>query len=123
MKLRGGQTRKVLLVGRWAVKVPNPSSWKQFVMGILANLNERGWSGYDDRLCPVLWASRTGLLLVMRRAGALVGEVPDMPGLPFLDMKAENFGVLEDRVVSVDYAETIESMKCPECERFWDEVL
>lgn len=122
MRTAAGQTRRVLLVGGWALKVPRArNGWRFFLMGMLANANERRWSGFDARLCPVLWCGPFGLLLCMRRAEPLDADPPEMPSLPFLDMKRENFGLLEGRVVSVDYGETIESIRCPQCGRWWDE--
>lgn len=123
MKVRKGQTRVVLLAGKWAFKIPRISNgWKFFLLGMLANENERLWSGYDQRLCPVLWSSPLGLLLCMKRAEPWLSEqLPDMPGLPFLDMQPENFGILNGVAVSIDYGETIESIRCPECDRWWDE--
>ncbi|HYH66391.1 MAG TPA: hypothetical protein VD866_16985 [Urbifossiella sp.] len=113
--LRRGMTREVLLVGPWAVKVPTLRSWRLFVEGVLANLNERRRSGLDPRLCPVLFALWGGLLLVMRRAeplhpdidlptdfGALpVGE--PFPPVPLPDVGPRNLGRLDGRPVIVDY--------------------
>ena len=123
MQFRSGQTRMVLLLGRWALKVPHlGNGWKFFLLGMLANENERLWNGYDDRLCPVLWCAPLGLLLCMRRAEPWnEKEPPDMPGLPFLDHQPTNFGILNGKTVSIDYGETIESIRCPDCGRWWDE--
>lgn len=91
-------------------------------MEILSDGNERQWSGYDERLCPVLWCSPLGLLLCMRRAEPWNEEkVPEMPGLPFLDPQPTNFGILDGKVVSIDYGETIESIQRPACGKWWDE--
>lgn len=124
VKVRSGQTRTVLLIGRWAIKVPRlANGWRFFLMGMLANANERRWSGFDDRLCPVLWCAPMGLMLCMRRAEPWPdGEpLPEMKSLPFLDHQTSNFGLLDGKVVSIDYGETIESIRCPDCGKFWDE--
>jgi len=123
MEFHSGQTRMVMLLGRWALKIPHLSNgWKFFLLGMLANENERLWSGYDERLCPVLWCTPFGLLLCMRRAEPWMSdEPPEMPGLPFLDLQPTNFGTLNGKAVSIDYGETIESIRCPDCQRWWDE--
>lgn len=93
-------------------------------MGMLANANERRWSGYDPRLCPVLWMAPFGLAMCMRRAEPWPLETcPEMVGLPFLDPQPSNFGLLDGEAVSIDYGETIESIRCPECGKWWDECI
>lgn len=124
MKFCSGQTRMVLLAGRWAFKIPHVGNgWRFFLLGLLANVNERRWSGFDRRLCPVLWSLPLGLLVCMRRAEPWPddGSFPHMVGLPFLDPQVQNFGILDGEPVSFDYGETIESIKCPDCGRWWDE--
>jgi hypothetical protein len=55
--IRSGITRTVLLVGRWAVKVPSvrgvhPGGVRgrlaSLATGLLANQSEHTWSGYDQ---------------------------------------------------------------------------
>jgi len=124
MKLRAGQTRVVLLVGKWAIKVPHfYNGWRFFLMGMLANANEKRWNGFDKRLCPVLWCSPFGLMLCMKRAKPWPSDMPlpKMGSLPFLDPQTSNFGLLDGRPVSIDYGETIESIRCPDCGKWWDE--
>ena len=74
-----GITRTVFLVGHLAIKVPQHNyGWEKFLRGLLANLQEKLWGrGYDERLCPVLWASPGGWIIVMRRVDriCLEGEV------------------------------------------------
>jgi hypothetical protein len=107
MRVCRGVTREVLLVGRWAVKVPSIRSWRLFLTGLLANLHEDLWSATRDRrLCPVRWCSPGGFVLVMARAEALAESDfvvdADFAGLP-LDAKPENFGRYGGRVVLLDY--------------------
>lgn len=116
--VRTGITRTVLLVGRWAIKWPNTRyAWRHTVEGLLANMTEAStWGGYSKcvdpqvreeakKLCPVLWCGLGGLLLVMRRAEPMEGVLSTyhVPGW-VTDVKPDNFGVLEGRVVCVDYA-------------------
>ena len=124
MRVCKGQTRVVLLIGKSAFKFPRISNgWRFFLLGMLANANEKKWSGFDKRLCPVLWCAPFGLMLRMRRADPWPndGSFPRMVGLPFLDPQIANFGILDGEPVSIDYGETIESILCPDCGRWWDE--
>jgi hypothetical protein len=73
-----GATRTVILVGRWAVKLPNLRyGWRPFLRGLIANGIEREWwrDTRDPRLCPVLFGVPGGWLLVMPRCEP-IGE-PD----------------------------------------------
>ena len=67
-----GATRAVILVGRWAVKLPRPTSWRLFLSGLLANMQEREFArtGWPE-LCPVLFSLPGGWLVVMPRAEPL----------------------------------------------------
>jgi hypothetical protein len=111
LNLRGA-TRHVLLIGSVAVKVPALWSWRLFLSGLLANLQERDFSraGWPE-LCPVLCAAPGGWLLVMRRAE----PVPDALEIDFealmdrpdyrvpAEAKRDSWGLLNGRVVAVDY--------------------
>ena len=58
-----GVTRTVLVIGRWAIKVPSLDAHERGVRGVLwsltrgiqANLSECEWSG-SPGTCPVLWS-------------------------------------------------------------------
>ena len=107
MKIKTGVTRIVLLVNKFAIKLPSfRNGWRCFLQGILANEQERVWSAglIDDRLCPVIISSRFGFWLAMRRADEITELPPreNFNGLP-LDYKLSNFGLLDGRIVLVDY--------------------
>lgn len=107
---RTGITRTVVLVGTIAIKFPTLRyGYQKFLEGLLANLQERFWwrEWPNDRLCPVLLASRWGFWLVMPFVEDI--EEHEMPprreftDLP-LDYKADNFGRMDDgRIVLRDY--------------------
>jgi hypothetical protein len=102
-----GITRTVLLVGRWAIKLPKMRyGYEMFLRGLLANCQERMWwkELRDRRLCPVVCSSRFGVFLIMRRAENVADAPPreEFSGLP-LDYKPDNFGLLNGRVVLRDY--------------------
>ena len=114
--VRTGVSRTVLLIGEHAIKVPSfrggmHGGWRGrlevFARGYLANTSEYRWHDYQD------WA---GLVAPVRRSwlGGLVQVYPRCrplpPGaeLPVLDpdpgdRKSDNFGLLEGRVVRLDY--------------------
>lgn len=112
---RMGCTRIVFLIGAWAVKVPNVCyGWRLFLIGLLANMQERTFSkaGWPE-LCPVLWSIPGGWLVVMPRARPLTDDeflaldydaFTDKPEyvVPVED-KADSFGWLGDRIVALDY--------------------
>ena len=112
----GGVTRTVILTRRWAIKLPClVYGWKYFLYGFLANMQEREWSGYDERLCPVRWAAPLGVLIIMPRcepvidSGLLDEEIhnwancgTDKDLLP-VELKSDSFGRLNGRLVAVDY--------------------
>jgi hypothetical protein len=117
---RRGVTRIVILTNRYAIKIPKPKIWNHFLRGILANISEkRTWrwnsgeyeEGFSHLLCPVVWCSWGGWILVMERARPLSRAdwewvtVPEhkkhFPG----DDTMSNYGWMEGRVVKIDYGE------------------
>lgn len=68
LAVKHGTTRTVILIGKYAIKIPQLKSWKGFLKGFLANMNEKA----IHHLCPnyflpVLWASRAGFVVIMPR--------------------------------------------------------
>lgn len=111
--IKHGSTRIVLLIAGLAFKVPSFVSWRLFLSGLLANMQERQFSRMSDRLCPVLFHVPGGFLTVMRRAEPLtrdeyfgmdVGDFLDGGDfvLPVED-KLCSFGKVGGRIVAVDY--------------------
>ncbi len=127
----GGTTRIVFVFKNIVVKIPKFTySWEHFLKGLIANIGEnKTWkynSGKHERgrshlLCPVLWCSWGGWILVMKRAdvGQWIREVIDMPESPDEtekmysrwivagfggDDKADSYGYLNGHLVKVDYA-------------------
>ncbi len=112
--VRSGVTRDVLLTGRLAIKIPKLTSWRLFLLGLLANMQERtfaraGWA----ELCPVIFSVPGGWLTVMRRADPLSPEewetfdveaFCDRPDyfVP-VEPKRDSFGKVNGRIVAVDY--------------------
>ncbi len=124
MQIHRGCTRTVLLVGRWAVKVPSlrgagaaagdvrmEHRVASFCRGILANQSERTWHTFDawaGRVAPVRFTVLWGLLQVYPRCEP-ASEVDDLfmldpdPGDGAEFGKYQNYGWLNGRLVRVDY--------------------
>jgi hypothetical protein len=113
-----GTTRLTLCVGPYAFKIARS------IRGRKANQRERiEWDRATperrDMLCPVVWATRLGLVNVMRRATPLTRAqqlellrsdrfpdwdyIPPGPKAPF-EYKESDWGYLEGRLVALDYA-------------------
>lgn len=117
MKVKHGITRTVFLMGRYAIKTPNLKFrwlWRHRVKGLLANLDEAWrWKTFKDSeegqmLCPVLWKSWFGFVIVMRRVEPMEcqdGIISEPQCVLTTDHKAENYGWLDGRLVCIDYAQ------------------
>lgn len=114
---RRGITRTVLLIGPWAIKWPSFRGLgaqekgmriASFCRGVLANQSELEWSEVEG-INPVVWTWRC-IVNVYRRAQPVVvdEETFDFDALcpdwtPIGDRKSENLGVVNDRIVWIDY--------------------
>ena len=121
IEVLNGATRTVVLVGRYAYKLPSLRyGWRAFLRGLLANMQEREWSaaGYDG-LCPVTFSIPGGFLVVMPRTD-VVTNLTDEAYAEFMsravdcvlpvENKEDSFGWLNDssgdtqgRLVAIDY--------------------
>lgn len=118
---RKGVTRIVIEFKKVVVKIPNFTySWENFLSGILANIRERDlwkynsgvYENFDQSkwLCPVLWGSIGGWIIVMKKVDrVLTSEESELSYnhecIPFFggDDKPENYGFIADRIVKIDY--------------------
>ncbi|HEY0131642.1 MAG TPA: hypothetical protein VGB57_09570 [Allosphingosinicella sp.] len=90
------------------MKLPSMRCWRDFLFGLLNNMNETAWHHEDRAFCPVLWSAPLGLAVVMPRAAMLgPGEfydvAPKLPALPGVERKASSWGRLNGELVAVDY--------------------
>ena len=116
MHRRFGCTRTVFLIGRVAIKVPSCRyGTRFFVNGLMNNLEESyrwyNWTHRNhDRMCPVRLCGPLGLFLVMDRASTelvnqqLAERLMRRLGI-CMDANGSNCGVINKRVVIVDYGE------------------
>lgn len=109
---RTGITRIVILTNRYAIKIPRiRHGWRFFLAGILANVQEDSTYKFHPRkdlLCPVIWCSWGGWVLVMQRTLPCMSK-PNYSewienGLGG-DDKPENYGVLGSKIVKIDYGQ------------------
>jgi hypothetical protein len=101
-----GRNRFVLLIGRYAIKFPSPRCWRDFLFGILNNLNEREAHANHPAYCPVLWSAPGAVLIVMPRVKIMDDTAfsrADAPAAPGVERKASSWGWLDGRLVAVEY--------------------
>ena len=111
-----GTTRWVLLTRNYAIKLPTLIDWRLFLLGLLANMNERffylsfqkGSPELAQRLCPIVFSAPGGWLVVMRRAQPLDRDDFELCAqinwkyIP-VERKPDSFGWFEGRIVAIDY--------------------
>jgi hypothetical protein len=116
IRLERGSTRTVILMKRHAFKLPTLSSWRRFLQGLLANMQEVNWSRIDSPyLCPVLFHPPLGFLVVMPRCasidsiktGSMEAENWRDKGsyLIPVEYKADSFGYYGGGIVAIDYGQ------------------
>lgn len=119
MKLiKHGVSRWVFLIGSVAIKFPSLSSWRQFLLGLLANMREAEWSCCDDRFCPIVFKITGGFAVVMKRAETLTDiefdgfdydrfvcdPTRELNIVNLVERKSDSFGRLKNgKIVAVDY--------------------
>ena len=125
MKIEIGATRRVFIFNNFVIKIPNTKEYRLFLSGILANLQEKLWSGSHPDLAKVKWCSLLGLILIMEKAESIgcCGYFEDETWDAFQDMlqerykddelsefmlsdpKPSNWGYIGDRLVKIDYGD------------------
>lgn len=103
-----GTMRRVFVFKNIAIKIPLDTK------GYLANINEiHNWykyKQYKEHLCPIIFYDLLGFIVVMKR----VQPVYDLDkydisfmhySIPvFNDIKRNNFGLLDGKLVKIDYS-------------------
>ena len=108
-----GTTRTVFLTQNYAIKIPSMKSWRFFLHGLLSNMQEKEWSGVDERLCPTYFSIPGGFLNIMPRVVEITYEdwidldtekyLKDQYMILPVDNKYCSFGYLDGKLVAVDY--------------------
>lgn len=115
-----GASRLVIVLKNIVIKIPTPfNGWHHFIIGILGNITENKcwkWNsgvfekGHSYLLCPVLWCSWGGWILIMRKADKILTydeawerdlskHIEHFPG----DDTGPNYGILNGNIVKIDY--------------------
>ena len=112
-----GETRLVIILGSYAIKVPNfLKGYKQFLYGLLSNLQEVEYQNQSKYLLPVLFHLPFGLATVMPKANILKNNLDqktylkittDIGIYPRVDHKPESFGKWKGNIYVIDYGTTI----------------
>lgn len=110
-----GCTRRVFLIGNFAIKIPNFfDEWRLGLLGLLSNMQEAQFSktGWPE-LCPVRFSIPGGFLVVMDRARELTeDEFLELDLKTWVDrgeymipaeIKTNSFGYLNGKLVAIDY--------------------
>lgn len=108
MKVKAGYTRRVFLLGDYAIKIPHTASLKRFAYGILSNIHETYNYDPDKPMAPIHYGC--GLVVIMSRVKPIEGEfyIPEqMDELVGHDSKASSFGILDKSIVAIDYHRSI----------------
>lgn len=119
MYVTSGATRTVFVFSKYVVKIPRITNHSSFFVGLyqglICNLQERYWSRFKyPQLCPVVFSDIFGLFVVMPRCEKVSSnleetefeefiKIPDGLGTLPAENVAENFGLLNGKLVIVDY--------------------
>ena len=111
MKIKYGSSRTVILSKNYAFKLPYIGRWKNFLWGLIANMNEVSFNKmHDDRLAKIVFSLPAGFLVVMKRAEPLKEfnkkfltdfccrgwKVP-------VEIKKDSFGYIDGKLNIIDY--------------------
>lgn len=109
--IRYGLSRMVILIGSYAIKIPNPFNGDGlFVTGMIGNILERSrWKECNKHpmVAEQLYCFPLGLFAIMRRYDDMGGEITqeEYESMPFLniDIKRNNFARTTKGIIVLDY--------------------
>lgn len=113
-----GVTRIVILLGRYAIKLPNPFNGHfNFLLGCCSNFKERNlykkcrtYKPISDLICPSYFCSYFGLIQIQKRCVVNKRELTEEELERFESVrngesKPNNFGYIKnERLICLDYA-------------------
>lgn len=124
-QLARGANRTVLLTNKWAIKFPGRYNlgwrniWSSILRGLLCNMQEKAFSDCKmDKICPVRFYMPGGFFIIMPRASPISDQEWQNIKTYFyrysqtqnmcipVECKRDSFGVLDGRVVALDYGDT-----------------
>ena len=118
MKFNHGSTRNVFIFKHFVIKVPTIQEYRLFLNGLLANLQEKQWSGHHPDLAKVIFCTKSGLFLIMEKANVISTAVDtasfqamierhyqndDLRAFMISDAKPSNWGYIGVHLVKIDY--------------------
>jgi hypothetical protein len=112
-----GATRWVFFIGKLAFKIPSLYSYRNFLWGLLANMQEVEFHNIKEmkeKLCPVYFHLPLGFLIVMPKIRILLeGEISKEELIDFCtnnefysipaEIKNDSFGYYKGKLVAIDY--------------------
>ena len=120
MKIKQGATRKVFVFKKVVVKIPTIIEYRLFLNGILANLQEKSFSGIHSDLAKVKFCDKLGLILIMEKVDVLSNDInwldfnnslkekyknDKLKDFLLSDCKPSNWGYINNHLVKVDYGD------------------
>lgn len=115
--IKYGITRIVILVGNYAIKIPNFTySHQHFLNGCIANWSERVYTkmyknadcDFYSKIAPTIFCIWFGLISIQKRVILLDRSLTEAECIYFKDqtsdIKGTNFGYLNEKIVCIDYA-------------------
>ena len=115
MKIKKGVTRIVIICFGYVFKIPNfTSKHLFFLQGFVANYKERYititfkyYKHFYSKINPTLFCTYFGLLSIQKYVTPLTRELTSAEKRYFkqqtIDNKKENFGILNGKIVCIDY--------------------
>lgn len=111
MHLVSGATRTVLVTKHWAFKFPRFGPYRNFLQGLLGNMQECDFATMrDPRFCPVLFGLPGGWLVVMPSLSPISDEqwqsilqATEWKWTEAVECKRSSFGVYKGAIVALDY--------------------
>ena len=113
-----GSSRWVFVIGNFALKIPSLKSWRRFLYGLLANMQELEFNTMkeaQDKLCPIKFYFPLGFLVIMPKVRVLKdGELTMLQLQEFCinktyvipaEHKCDSFGYLNGKLVAIDYGD------------------
>lgn len=111
--MKKGCTRIVFRLGKYVIKIPNfLVEHRHGLQGMYANWSERQTtkrygSYYRDKISPTIYSSWFGLFSIQRQVEELTRHLTEDEVEYFKDLtsdiKMQNFGYLEGKLVCIDY--------------------
>jgi len=112
MKIKKGSSRMVIIGKKYAYKIPYVGKWKNFLWGLLANMQEVEFNSMKHpKLARIHFYIPLGFLVVMKKAEPLKKfnkkEMEEFISLDDwslpVELKKDSFGYIDGNLVAIDY--------------------